>query len=134
MNPNLPPTMTWQQDLTGQVFDPASLTTFWAELTQGAYGTVERVEAIVEMMDGTAWQLHFEQGGTPMETELPLPRWLSGRPQRPSQINVIAQSLTIASLLNTLYDCCLSDAMLENYQAQFRQQVEGQDVAQGEER
>ncbi|NJM47343.1 MAG: hypothetical protein HC860_15275 [Alkalinema sp. RU_4_3] len=82
--------LVWHHDLTGQVLDPASLNLFWFELTEGAYGQIHRVKAIVEIVDGSAWQLSFNQGEDPMETELPVERWLSGRPDRPSQIEVVA--------------------------------------------
>lgn len=38
--------------LTGEVLDFSSLTTFWTELTQGAYGEVLRVKSIFDIIDG----------------------------------------------------------------------------------
>ncbi len=112
--------ITWQQDLTGQVLDPASLNLFWSELTAGAYGVIQRVEAIVEIVDGSAWRLTFELGTDPLETELPVERWITGRPTRPSQIEVVGAALDPIGMAASLQACGLSDAILENYQAQLR--------------
>jgi hypothetical protein len=111
--------MGWQQDLTGQVFDPLSLNMFWFELTAGAYGQINQVKATVEIVDGSAWELSFVAGGEPTETELPGERWLKGRPTRPSQIQVTGQNLDAAALMATIADCCLSDGAIENYHAQL---------------
>jgi hypothetical protein len=114
--------LAWQYDLTGQVLDSSSLNVFWFELTAGAYGQIQRANAIVEIVDGSVWHLGFSQGEAPVETELPVERWLDGRPQRPSQIAVVAAAdfdpigVTIA-----LQGCSLSDAVLANYQAQLRE-------------
>jgi hypothetical protein len=113
--------MVWRQDLTGQVLDSASLNLFWSELTAGAYGTILRVDAIVEIVDGSAWWLTFEAGNTPVETELPVERWLSGRPTRPSQIEVVGDALDPVGMAASLQGCGLSDAVLANYQAQLRE-------------
>jgi hypothetical protein len=110
----------WQQDLTGQVFDPASFNVFWFELRQGAYGQVQQSQGIVELLDGSAWQLSFLEGDLPVETELPVERWLVGRPNRPSHLEVLGVGLAIDSLTSTLQDCTLSDELLANYQAQER--------------
>jgi hypothetical protein len=113
--------MVWRQDLTGQVLDSASLNLFWSELTAGAYGAIDRVDAIVEIVDGSAWWLTFEAGNTPVETELPVERWLNGRPTRPSQIEVVGEGLDALGMMTALRDCGLSDAVLANYQAQLRE-------------
>jgi hypothetical protein len=118
-----PNQLVWQQDLTGQVFDPASLNMFWFELTAGAYGPVEQVGAIVEVVDGSAWHLSFQQGGEAVETELPVERWLNGRPDRPSQIEVVGAAIEIDQIEAALADCGLSDEMLAHYQAQFRERL-----------
>jgi hypothetical protein len=118
-NPRTNP-MTWQQDLTGQVLDAASLNLFWFELTTGAYGQIERVGAIVEVVDGSAWHLGFEQSHDPVETELPVERWLTGRPTRPSSIEVVGADLDVIGIATTLKQCGLSDDVLANYQAQLR--------------
>jgi hypothetical protein len=113
---------TWQQDLTGRVLDPASLNLFWFELTAGAYGPVQHVGAVVEIVDGSAWRLGFESGHDPVETELPVERWITGRPLRPSHIEVVGIDLDIAGIAVALQQCELSDPTLANYQAQLREQ------------
>jgi hypothetical protein len=122
MNPIATTPMRWHQDLTGQVFDPASLNMFWFELTAGAYGLIHHVGAIVEVVDGSAWRLSFESGTEPVETELPGARWRMGRPTRPSQIEVVGEALDPIAMAESLGACALSDAILENYQAQLRRQ------------
>jgi hypothetical protein len=120
MNTNTAQLVRWQQDLTGQVFDPASFNVFWSELRQGAYGKIHQVQGIVELLDGSAWQLSFSVGNLPVETELPVERWLTGRPTRPSHLEVLGAELAIDSLTSTLQDCEISDELLANYQTQTR--------------
>ncbi len=120
MNAIATSSMVWRQDLTGQVLDSASLNLFWSELTAGAYGRIQRVDAIVEIVDGSAWWLTFEPGTDPVETELPVERWITGRPTRPSQIEVVGEVLDAIGMATSLQGCGLSDAILENYQAQLR--------------
>ena len=73
----------WQAPLTGQVFDPPSLDTFWQELTQGAYGRVQRAKGIFELADGQAF--HFDFVGSPARHSLyrtaPTPL-VEGRPPK----------------------------------------------------
>ncbi len=72
----------WQASLQGQVLDPASLQTFWQELVQGAYGQMIRTKAVFELADGQAIYIdHLPQQETTYQ-DLPLPKWLNGRPQR----------------------------------------------------
>jgi hypothetical protein len=122
MNATATSSMVWRQDLTGQVLDSASLNLFWSELTAGAYGVIQRVDAIVEIVDGSAWWLTFEPGNDPVETELPVDRWISGRPTRPSQIEVVGEGLDPVGMATSLRSSGLSDAVLANYQAQLRGQ------------
>jgi hypothetical protein len=122
-NPIAANQLVWHHDLTGQVLDPASLNLFWFELTEGAYGQIHRAVAIVEVVDGSAWELSFNQGETPTETELPVERWLSGRPSRPSQIEVVAGvDFDPIGVTTALRDCGLSDAVLTQYQTQLQEQ------------
>jgi hypothetical protein len=116
--------LVWHHDLTGQVLDPASLNLLWYELTQGAYGQIRSADAIVEIIDGSAWRLRFDQGEEPVETELPVELWLTGRPVRPSQIEVVADvDFDPIGVTTALRDCGLSDEVLANYQAQVREQT-----------
>lgn len=114
----------WRSDLAGQVLDPASLETFWAEVTQAAYGSVTRTKGIFHLTDGRAFHFNFvgDQAATDY-TELSWPRCQEGRPQRCSGIEIIGPDLDQASLAQTLQDCCLDDQALAFYQAQLKQSV-----------
>ena len=115
------PANLWQANLSGQVLDPASLDTFWFELTQGAYGEVIRAKAIFDLADGQSFYFDFLQGRDARYQELPLPKWLKGRPDRFSGIEVMGQSLDPPALVSTVQDCCLSDVLLASHQAAIRQ-------------
>ncbi|NJL49295.1 MAG: GTP-binding protein [Leptolyngbyaceae cyanobacterium SM2_5_2] len=111
----------WRAPLSGQVFDPPSLDTFWQELTQGAYGKVHRAKGIFELADGQAFHFDFVSGlpGSAY-TELNLPRWVQGRPSRFSGIEVVGQGLDEGAIATTLKDCYLSDSLLTTHQAMLR--------------
>jgi hypothetical protein len=117
----LPSVQVWRAPLTGQVFDPPSLDTFWQELTQGAYGRVQRAKGIFELADGQAFHFDF-LGSLPgtAYTELPLPRWLEGRPHRFSGLEVVGQGLAEGAIAATLKDCTLSDSLLASHQASLQ--------------
>ncbi|NJN05061.1 MAG: GTP-binding protein [Leptolyngbyaceae cyanobacterium RM1_1_2] len=111
----------WNRVLTGQVFDLSSLNTLWYELTQGAYGTVRRAKGIFDVADGRALYWTFVAGQP--ETaylELNLPRWLQGRPERFSGLEVVGQGLDQAAVAQTLQDCCLSEQAIFYYQQQVK--------------
>jgi hypothetical protein len=103
----------WRSPLTGQVLEAASLNTFWDELINGAYGTVERAKGIFEVQDGRAFHFSFvsSQAETDYE-ELNLPRWLAGRPTRFSGIEVVGAGFNEAAIAETLRDCCLDDTAI----------------------
>ena len=111
----------WQAPLSGQVFDPPSLDTFWQELIQGAYGEVHRAKGIFELVDGQAFHLDFVDSlpGSAY-TELNLPRWVQGRPNRFSGLEVVGQGLDERAIAATLKDCYLSDSLLAAHQATLR--------------
>ena len=111
----------WRAPLSGQVFDPPSLDTFWQELSQGAYGEVHRAKGIFELADGQAFHFDFVNSlpGTAY-TELKLPRWLQGRPNRFSGLEVVGHGLDEAAIAATLKDCYLSDSLLASHQAALR--------------
>jgi Cobalamin synthesis protein cobW C-terminal domain len=111
----------WRSPLTGQVLDPASLNTLWDELTQGAYGQVQRAKGIFELADGRAFHFNFVAGLPQVDaTELKLPRWLHGRPDRFSGMEVVGENLNQTALAQTLEDCCLEDQAI----AYYRQQIQ----------
>lgn len=115
----------WRSPTSGQVLDPASLDMFWyQEITQGAYGKVHRAKAIFDIADGRSF--YFDFAAAFQETaheELPLPRWLDGRPQRFSGIEIVGENLDEIALGQTLEDCCLSETILLNYQQQVKESL-----------
>lgn len=116
LNPQI--AQLWRAPLSGQVFDPPSLDTFWQELTQGAYGEVHRAKGIFELADGQAFHFDFVNSlPSSAYTELKLPRWLQGPPDRFSGIEVVGQGLDEAAIAATLKDCYLSDSLLASHQA-----------------
>jgi hypothetical protein len=115
------PSQLWRSPLTGQVLDPASLNTLWYELTQGAYGQVQRAKGIFDLADGRAFHFNFVAGLPQADTtELKLPRWLKGRPDRFSGMEVVGENLNQSALAQTLEDCCLEDRAIAYYQQQVQ--------------
>ncbi|NET50734.1 MAG: cobalamin biosynthesis protein CobW [Merismopedia sp. SIO2A8] len=115
----------WCTPLTGRVFDPPSLDVFLIELTEGAYGQVHRVKGIFELPDGNAFYVDFVEGLSGIEyTDLTLPRWLDGRPERFSGIEVVGCNLDQEVIAQTLLDCCLSDEAIAQYHAQYKAYLE----------
>ncbi len=113
----------WRSPASGQVLDPASLDMFWyQEITQGAYGKVHRAKGIFDIADGRSFYFDFAaQFQETAHEELQLPRWLEGRPQRFSGIEIVGENLDETALGQTLEDCCLSEAVMLNYQQQVKE-------------
>jgi Cobalamin synthesis protein cobW C-terminal domain len=118
-------TQVWRSPLTGQIFDPASFDTFWEELTQGAYGAVHRVKGIFDLVDGRAFYFNYVAGlPNTQYVELNVPRWVEGRPERFSGIEVVGEDFDQTSIASTLSDCGLEDAAIAHYQAQIEASLE----------
>ncbi len=114
-------TQIWRSPLTGQILDPASFDTFWEELTQGAYGAVHRVKGIFDLVDGRAFYFNYVAGlPNTQYVELNVPRWVEGRPERFSGVEVVGQDFDPKSIVSTLSDCGLEDAAIAHYQAQIK--------------
>jgi hypothetical protein len=113
----------WRAALTGLVFDPASLETVWHEINAGAYGQVQRAKGIFEMADGRSFSFDFVAGLESIYSELALPRWLEGRPDRFSGIEVVGEELKKDLMGETLQQCLLSDAAIAHYQEQIKQSL-----------
>lgn len=121
----------WRSALSGQVLDPASLNTFWYELTNGAYGTVQRAKGVFDIADGRSLYFDFVTGlaQTPY-LELSLPRWLNGRPDRFSGVEVVGEGLDQAAIAQTIKDSCLEDHVIAYYQEQMKGSLQlGDNVA-----
>jgi hypothetical protein len=111
----------WRSPLTGQIFDPASIDTFWYELTHAAYGSVQRAKGIFDLADGRACYADFVAGLPPASLqELDLPLWYEGRPTRFSGIEICGAQLAQPEIAQTLKDCGLDDAAIAHYQTQIR--------------
>jgi len=112
----------WSLNLNATVWDPNSLSSFWFELVNGAYGDVYRAKALMNLPDGRAffcnWMVSREGSQfLPLQT-LASP---DGRPPRLSRLVVQGKDLDPAAIEVTLADCLLSDAVLELQQAPLRQ-------------
>ena len=114
----------WRVAADAQVIDEDSLAEFWYELTHGAYGDVTRAKAIFDVNDGRSIYCDFVTGIPQADfLELNLPRYLEGRPQRFSGIEVAGENLDEATLKQTLSDCFLSDSLIKQYQQQVQQML-----------
>jgi hypothetical protein len=111
----------WRVASKGQVIDEDSLEEFWYEITHGAYGIVSRAKAIFDVNDGRSLYCDFVAGVPQTEfIELDLPRYLDGRPQRFSGLELVGNKLDEAALKQTLSDCCLSDTAILQYQREVK--------------
>ena len=113
----------WYLDLQGCVWDPNSLSSFWFELVNGAYGDVYRAKALMNMPDGRSFFCNWmvSQSGSqflPLQSVAPP----TGRPNRPSHLVIQGKGLIPASIQSTINDCLLSDDVLELQQAPLREQ------------
>ncbi|MEA5573154.1 GTP-binding protein [Calothrix sp. UHCC 0171] len=120
----------WRAASNGQVIDENSLEEFWYEITHRAYGIITRAKGIFDVNDGRSLYCDFVAGVPQTDfLELGLPRYLEGRPQRFSGLEVVGQNLDEAALKQTLSDCCLSDAAILQYQQQVKEiLLEGEPV------
>ncbi|TVS06477.1 MAG: GTP-binding protein [Cyanobium sp. PLM2.Bin73] len=112
---------SWWHNLSGTVWDPASLSSFWFELVNGAYGDVYRAKALFNLPDGRGFFFNWmvSQSGSQFEplTAVAPPQ---GRPARLSRLVVQGKALASGGIETTLSDCLLSDAALELQQAALR--------------
>ena len=114
--------LAWSLSLNSTVWDPSSLSSFWFELVNGAYGDVYRAKALMNLPDGRAFFCNWmvSQEGSqflPLQTIAPP----DGRPGRLSRLVVQGKELDPAAIEATVADCLLSDAVLELQQAPLRQ-------------
>ncbi|MBW4550176.1 MAG: GTP-binding protein [Aphanocapsa sp. GSE-SYN-MK-11-07L] len=116
--------------LTGQVFDAASLNVFWFELTEAAYGQIQRAKGIFDRVEGRAFCFDFVRGQSGSTyTELNFPAWLNGRPERFSGIEIVGHAIDQSAIAQTLADCGLSDPAIAYYQSQIKQSIETEKAA-----
>ena len=111
----------WNMSLQGHVWDPDSLSSFWFELVNGAYGDVYRAKALMNLPDGRSFFCNWmvsQQGSQflPLET-VAAPQ---GRPSQCSELVVQGRGLNPAGIQSTIHDCLLTDDVLEMQQQQLR--------------
>ena len=108
-------------DLKKNIWDPASLNTFWFELVNGAYGDVYRAKALMNLPDGRYILFNWilTQKGSQYQT-LNQVAPLNGRPERHSEIVIQGKNLNFQLIKSTINNCLLSDAVLEHHQATLR--------------
>jgi G3E family GTPase len=113
----------WHTSLSGFVWDPNSLSSFWFELVNGAYGDVYRAKGLMNLPDGRAffcnWMVSQESSQfLPLNTTAsPL-----GRPNRTSELVVQGKALNPEGIQATINDCLLADDVLAMQQQQLQQQ------------
>lgn len=124
----VPHPQLWRSILSGQVLDLFSLNTFWYELTNGAYGTVQRAKGMFDIATGRPLYFDFVAGlADTTQRELDLPLCLNGRPDRFSGIEVVGERLDQAAIAQTIQACCLEDQAIAYYQQQMRELLESQE-------
>ena len=113
----------WHHSLSGCVWDPDSLSSFWFELVNGAYGDVYRAKALMNLPDGRSFFCNWmvsQQGAQLLllsSTSAP-----NGRPSRTSELVVQGKALNPAGIQSTINDCLPTDEVLEMQQQQLRSQ------------
>ena len=109
-------------DLQDSIWDPNSLSSFWFELVNGAYGDVYRAKALVNLPDGRCFFCNWivSQDGSQF---LPLERVEppNGRPKRLSRLVVQGRALNPTGIRSTVEECLFSDEVLELHQAPLRE-------------
>ena len=113
----------WHASLSGCVWDPESLNSFWFELVNGAYGDVYRAKGLINLPDGRSFFCNWmvsQQGSQflPLDTTAPP----QGRPSRTSELVVQGKALNPEGIQTTINDCLLADDVLAMQQQQLRQQ------------
>lgn len=88
------------------------------------------MKGIFEVADGQSLHFDFVAGlAETTYTELSLPRWLQGRPDRFSGVEAVGEQLNEAAILQTLKDCCLSEAAIFHYQQQIQAAMDSPEEA-----
>ena len=110
----------WHVSLERCVWDPNSLSSFWFELVNGAYGDVYRAKGLMNLPDGRAffcnWMVSQQESQfLPLNSVAPA----SGRPDRPSALVVQGKALDPGGIQSTIDDCLLSDDVLAMQQHQL---------------
>ena len=115
----------WTISLQSCVWDPNSLSSFWFELVNGAYGDVYRAKALMNLPDGRSffcnWMVSQQESQfLPLNNVAPP----SGRPDRTSALVVQGKALDPAGIQATIDDCLLNDDVLALQQQQLQDQLQ----------
>ncbi|MEL7035204.1 MAG: GTP-binding protein [Cyanobacteria bacterium J06592_8] len=111
--------------LTGEILDWTSLSVFWFELIQGAYGEVIRAKGIFDIVSGESIYGDFVAGTINQEfLALEVPLWLAGRPQRFSGLEIVGFNLQLKEISQTLKDCFIPESQIDYYQQQIQTSLE----------
>ena len=113
----------WNLDLHGRIWDPNSLSSFWFELVNGAYGDVYRAKALLNVPEGVSYFCNWmvSQQGSQF---LPLQslELTTESPNRTSHLVIQGKSLNQVAMKATINDCILGDDSFELQQAQLTKQ------------
>ena len=114
---------SWNKSLTQCVWDPNSLSSFWFELVNGAYGDVYRAKGLMNLPDGRSFFCNWMVSQQESQF-LPLNCITTqhGRPERCSGLVVQGRALNPLGIQSTIDDCLLTDDVLELQQQQHRNQ------------
>ena len=113
----------WNTTLAGCVWDPDSLSSFWFELVNGAYGDVYRAKGLMNLPDGRSFFCNWmvsQQGSQFLPLEMTSPP--KGRPTCTSELVVQGKALNPEGMQATINDCLLADEVLAMQQQQLQQQ------------
>ena len=114
----------WHVSLERCVWDLNSLSSFWFELVNGAYGDVYRAKGLMNLPDGRAffcnWMVSQQESQfLPLNSVAPA----SGRPNSPSALVVQGKALDPGGIQSTIDDCLLSDDVFAMQQHQRQDQL-----------
>ena len=114
----------WHVSLERSVWDPNSLSSFWFELVNGAYGDVYRAKGLMNLPDGRAffcnWMVSQQESQfLPLNSVAPA----SERPDRPSALVVQGKALDPGGIQSTIDDCLLNDDVFAMQQHQRQDQL-----------
>lgn len=107
----------WNLNLRGCIWDPNSLSTFWFELVNAAYGDVYRAKALLNVPEGGSYFCNWmmsQQGSQFFPLQLLEPT--SEKPTRTSHLVIQGKSLNPVAMKTTINDCILGDDSFEPMQ------------------
>ena len=107
-------------NLSNNVWDINSLSSFWFELVNGAYGDVYRAKGLMNLPDGRSFFCNWivsQEGSQFLPLNYIAPP--TGRPNRISELIVQGIGLNSLEIQSTINDCLLCDVSLEMQQRPY---------------